>query len=124
MKYLGVDFGLKKIGLSVSEGSLAAPLEILHISNGKDALQKIQQVVEKEEIDEIVIGLPESGIRSKILKFANKLKLIASVKIVEETLTSHNAKKQMIETGLGKKKRMEEDAYSAALILQDYLDHL
>lgn len=124
MKYLGIDFGLKKIGLSISEGSLASPFGILHIKNKKDALKKIQQVVEKEKIDEIVIGLPESGIRSKVLKFANKLKLIAIVKIVEETLTSHNAKKQMIESNLGKKERMEEDAYSAALILQDYLDSL
>ncbi len=124
MKYLGVDFGLRRIGLAVSEGSFATPLEVLHIKNKKDALQKIQQVVEKEEINEIVMGLPESGIRSEVLKFANKLKLIASVKIAEETLTSHNAKRQMIETGLGKKKRMEEDAYSAALILQDYLDNL
>ncbi|HBQ50412.1 hypothetical protein A3B42_02080 [Candidatus Daviesbacteria bacterium RIFCSPLOWO2_01_FULL_38_10] len=124
MKYLGVDFGLKKIGLAISEGSFATPFEVLHIKNKKDALQKILQVVEKEEINEIIMGLPDSGIRFKILKFANKLRLIASVKIVEETLTSHNAKRQMIETGLGKKKRTEEDAYSAALILQDYLDNL
>lgn len=124
MKYLGVDFGLKRIGLAVSEGNFAAPFGVLHIKDEKDALQQVQQVVEKEEIDEIVMGLPESGVKAKVLKFANKLKLIASVKIAEETLTSHNAKKQMIEMGLGKKKRMEEDAYSAALILQDYLDHL
>lgn len=42
----------------------------------------------------------------------------------DETLSSHEAKLKMIELGLKKEKRIEEDAYSAALILQGYLDNL
>ncbi len=45
MKYLGVDYGLKKIGLAVSEGTLASPLQILHVSGKEDALAKLQQVI-------------------------------------------------------------------------------
>ena len=124
MRYLGIDFGLRKIGLATSEGEIAAPLTVLHVKNKTDALKKIREVIDKKSIDEVVIGLPESGIRSKVLRFADKLKLTTSVKIVEETLTSYNAKRQMIEQGLSRRKRTEEDAYSAALILQEYLDNL
>ncbi len=31
MKYLGVDFGLKRVGLAVSEGELASPLQTIEV---------------------------------------------------------------------------------------------
>lgn len=122
MKYLGVDFGLKKIGFAVSEGELAAPLEVVQVKNTQVGLKKILEIVKKEQVDEIVIGLPDSGVRSTILKVADKIKKVLPVHLVEETLTTKLAKGEMIELGLGKKKRAEEDAYSAAIILQNYLD--
>lgn len=124
MKYLGVDFGLRKIGLAVSEGELAAPFKVLHIKNQANAILEIEKIIQQEGIDKIIVGLPESGIRSNILKFVAKLKHIVPVEAADETLSSHGAKLKMIELGIKKEKRIEEDAYSAALILQEYLDNL
>lgn len=120
MKYLGIDFGLKKIGLAISDGDLASPLGIIYVKGSKDALNKIKDIIKKENIDQVVVGLPESGVRSAILKFVTKLDI--SVETVDETLSSQDAKSRMIELGVKRKKRMEEDAYSAAEILQQFLD--
>lgn len=122
MRYLGIDYGLKKIGLAISEGELSMPFGLLHVKSKQDALRQIKNVVSKEKIDYVIIGAPESGIRKVILKFISELNLAIPIEVVDETLSSQNAKVRMVEQGLSKKKRMEEDAYSAAEILQNYLE--
>jgi len=124
MKYLGIDFGLRKIGLAISEGELASPNGVLYVKNQADAISKIEDIVRKENIGQIVIGIPESGISKTILKVITELRLNIPVELADETLSSQKAKKRMIELGIKKEKRIDEDAYSAALILQDYLDTL
>lgn len=130
MRYLGVDYGLKKIGLALSEGQIASPLKILDISGLNDAVNKILNVIEKEEIDRVVVGVPESGeIRGAVKKFIAKLKVDLSKKNVsvidaDETLSSNSAKDLMIGLGMNTKSRQKEDAYSAVIILQNFLDSL
>lgn len=115
---------MKKIGLAISEGELSSPFGLLYVKNRNDAVEKIEALVKKENIDQIVVGLPESGIRKTGLETVAKLRLNIPVTVVDETLSSRNAKKKMLELGIKRGKRMKEDAYSAALILQDYLDTL
>lgn len=124
MKYLGVDFGLRRIGLALSEGEIATPFLTINAKNTDDAFNKIQDIIQKQAADTAVIGLPESGIRQTVLKFIKKLQTIIEIKTVEETLSSKIAKAEMIKLGLGRKKRMHEDAYAACVILQNYLDNL
>lgn len=124
MKYLGVDFGLKRIGLALSEGDIATPFLTVNVKNTDDAFNRLKDIIERQAIDTVVIGLPESGIKQTVLKFIEKFQTIIKVKIFEETLSSKNAKTEMIKLGLGRKKRIHEDAYAACLILQNYLDSL
>ncbi len=58
MKYLGIDFGLKKIGLAVSEGELATPREVLTVTGFSDAVDQILTIIKKDKFDKIVVGLP------------------------------------------------------------------
>lgn len=125
MRYLGIDYGLKKMGLAISEGQLASIYKIMEISSLKDALVKINHIVNKEKIDLAVVGLPESGKnQAATKKFIKHLKKNMAVEIVDETLTSQDAQRLMIDLNLGQKERQKEDAYSAALILQRFLDSL
>ncbi len=130
MRYLGVDYGLKKIGLSISEGQIASPLKVLQISGLNDAVAKIIQVINKEEIDRVIVGVPDSGqARSIVKKFIVKLKIDLKEKVVsvieaDETLSSASAKDLMLDLGLGEKARREEDAYAAVIILQNFLDSI
>lgn len=130
MRYLGVDYGLKKIGLALSEGQIASPLKVLEISSLADAVSKILNVISKEEIERVVVGVPESGeARSAVKKFISKLKIDLrerpiSVIETDETLSSHSAKDLMTEMDTSLKQRQKEDAYSASIILQNFLDSL
>jgi putative holliday junction resolvase len=122
MKYLGIDYGLKKIGLAVSEGTIASPLKTLSVSGLTDTLNKILIEIEKEGIDRVVIGMPDQG--KYIEKFIIELKKRGVDAISsDETLTTQNAKSMQIEMGVGRKKRKVDDIMSAALILQEYLDN-
>lgn len=122
MKYLGIDFGLKRVGLAVSEGEMASPYKIIENSSFSDLLEKIKK--EAIGFDQIVIGLPEGRI-GKLVKKVSKTLKNSGLNVVEvsETLSTQNAIKKMIELGVPKKKRATPDSYSATLILQDYLDN-
>ncbi len=125
MRYLGIDYGKSKIGLSISEGLTASPLKVLSVNSLKDAILKVRQVVEKEGIGRVVVGLPESGEARKITEdFINNLKPYVDVVASDETLSTQNAVQKMIQLGKSKKTRRQEDAVSASLILQEYLDNL
>lgn len=123
MKYLGIDFGLRKIGLAVSEGELVSPWQIIEVKSSPDALEKISRIIKKDNFDKIVVGLPEGKIGRHVSGFVNALKKRGfDVETASEILSSKKALQAMIEAGIRQKKRRFEDAYSAAGILQNYLD--
>lgn len=125
MKYLGVDFGRRKIGLAISEGDLASPWQILEVENFSDAVEKISQVKKDGGFQKIVVGLPEGKMGKNVIGFINALKKIGfDVVTADETLSSKKALQVMIEQGRGRKKRRHEDDFSAAEILQNYLDNI
>lgn len=125
MKILGIDFGIKKIGLAISEGQLAEPYQQLTINNQQLAIKKIKTISQQEEVDKIVIGISEGLMADQTLDFGFQLRKATGLPIEfeDETLTSEEAKNLLVKIGKPKKKRQKEiDAISAALILQNYLD--
>lgn len=123
MRYLGIDFGLRRIGLAISEGELASPWQILEVKGFSDAVEKTARIIKEERFEKVVIGLPEGKMGQNVAGFVKALKKQGfEVKTTEETLSSKKALEVMIEQGVRQKKRRHEDAYSAAGILQNYLD--
>ncbi len=139
-KFLGIDFGTKRIGVAVSdeEGRLAFPREI--VLNDSQTLKNLERIIKKENIKEIVVGesvdfkgrlnilsaridLFIEDIKEKFNLPVNKQKeFLTSVearkpqngKSMRDRAQSHSKLKQ-IKTG-------RIDAGAAALILQRYLD--
>lgn len=128
MRYLGLDYGLKKVGLALSEGQIAAPFKVIEVNSLKDAVVKISQIIDKEQIERVVIGVPDSGqSKNAVKKFIPALKTelkndLVSIIEADETLSSSQARDMMIDLGVGEKSRSKEDAYSASIILQNFLD--
>jgi len=119
-KILAVDYGEVKIGLAISEGEIASPFQIVK------SKKQIVNICQEQGIDKIIVGISEGKMAEKTRKFGEELRKITglSVEYWEETLTSKEAVKRMIEAGKGKRKRkLAEHAVAACLILQDYLDH-
>lgn len=126
MKYLGIDYGSRRIGLALSdeERKLAFPYKILENKNDSYVAEELTGVIKKELVSEIVVGLPLSfsgeennqsrASRRFVDKVLRRLKL--PVHFQNEILSSRAAK-----PGSAKGKI---DSAAAALILQDYLDNI
>lgn len=127
MNILGIDYGRKKMGLALgdTESRLASPYKVVKVGSQKKAIEKIEKVVQVEKVEQVVVGMSEGEMGKETKEFGKKLeeKLKIPVIFQDETLTTQEAQKLSQEAGIGRKKRKKlEDAYSAALILQDYLD--
>lgn len=132
-RILAIDYGTKKCGIAVSD-----PLRI--IAGGLTTVSRAElndflgKYLKEEVVGIIVLGLPyhldgnPAQLHSEILAFAKKLKsLFPSVKIAfqDETLTSEEAKKIILQSGVKKKKRQDKtlvDKVSAVLILQQFME--
>ena len=125
MQILGIDYGRRKIGIALGDGRLVEGLTVVRYEDEKKALEKIIKIIKKEKINEIVVGISEGQIGEESRKFGEKLgkKVNLPVHFQDETLTTRDAQALSITAGIKRKKRRAlEDAYSAALILQNYLD--
>jgi putative holliday junction resolvase len=125
MKTLGIDYGKKKIGLAISEGVLAEPLKVIRFENLEEGLEKVSKVAEVSGVSKVVVGISEGKMAEETKEFGKKLQKRIKIPICfqDETLTTHDAQELSIQAGIKRKKRKSmEDAYSATLILQNYLD--
>src|SRR3989344_4174998 len=123
MKYLGIDYGDKRVVVAVSDetGKLAFPYEV--ITNSKDLFDDLIKIIEKEGIEGVVVGesLDSDGrpniIQKDIDEFCANLKAKSNLPVMleQEFWTSVQAKSI---TGENKM----HDASAAAIILQSFLD--
>ncbi len=123
MRLLGIDFGLKKVGLALAEDGLPQPFGV--IKNDPRLLKKINNICQTNQIEKVVIGISEGKLAERIKGFGRKIEKITGlpVEFQDETLTSKEAIAKMLEGGKKKKIRREkEDAFAAAIILQSYID--
>ncbi len=59
---LGIDHGEARIGLAISDelGMLAHPLETIKLKEVRDSIGRIAQIVERDKVEVIVLGLPRN----------------------------------------------------------------
>lgn len=130
---LGIDHGEARIGLAISDelGMLAHPLETIHLKEVPDPIQRIAEVVERDKIGMIVLGLPRNmngtygPASEKVRAFADRLRarVECEVKLWDERLTSVAAQRALHESGRNvKDSRNVIDQVAAQLILQGWLD--
>lgn len=122
MKILGIDFGLRKIGLAIAEDGFIQPIKTL--GDPSKFVKEVAKICQENKIALIVIGISEGIIAKRAKAFADKLAKLVDLPLdfQDETLTTQEAIAKMIAIGKGKKARRElEDAYAAACILEEYL---
>lgn len=137
-KYLGIDYGLKRVGISVSDNSKKYAFQRDHLLNDNKFFDKLLELIRKENISKIVIGYPlrfnsekthstedVESFREKLSSLLSKNSLDAELIFFDERLTSSLASYNLESSGLSKKKRQNKglvDSISAQIILQDYID--
>ncbi len=140
MRFLGIDFGMKRIGIALSDenGTLAFPREI--VPNDKNKYIKISEIIRSENVSEVVVGesVDFSGrlnmLMAHIELFIKELENECHLPIhtQKEFLTSVEARRSkdgkkdaspsQAHSKLKNIKSGRVDASAAALILQRYLD--
>lgn len=131
MRYLAIDYGMKRTGLALCDGgeTIASPLAV--VQGHKDLIRRIERVIAAEGIEGIVLGLPlnmdgSEGPQAKLVQaFGKELARHIQIPIhfQDERLSSFEAEHRLLEIGLSRgKKRERLDAVAAADILQTFLD--
>ncbi len=121
MKYLGIDYGTKRIGFAISVESVAFPRGVI----GNDAMlfETLASMIIKERISAIVVGdtLSFGGYENPITKeaeaFIEKLKKETDIPVVSVCEAGSS-----VEVGRYAPDDQKHDDSAAAFILQRYLD--
>jgi|SRR3989344_5533874 len=122
MKYLGIDYGAKRIGLAVSVENIAFPHSV--IENDADVFGVLSGLVDKEKVGCIIVG------DTRTLSGAENPVTPASDTFVEELKThvgvpverAMEARSSIEASRYAEKGDEHNDAAAAAVILQRYLD--
>ncbi len=132
MRYLGIDFGTRRIGLSIGdELGVATPLPALTGAAARAPLDPLAGVIRERRIGELVLGHPlnmddSAGAKAKEAEaFAARLRAAFGLPVhrVDERLTTYEA-----ESSIPARRRRAVrasglvDSRAACLILQDFLD--
>ena len=126
---LGIDYGMKRIGLALSDsqGQFAEPFKIIY------KLKELDDIIPAKNIEAIVIGLPiqtngeEGDIAKQVHLFANRVveKYNLPVFLIDERYTSKFSSEYLSSKFMREEKQKKVlDAYAAARILQKAIDEL
>src|ERR1035437_1574732 len=123
MKYLGIDYGEKRVGIAISdvEGRVAFPKMVLE--NNAELIKKISDFCQEFQVGAIVIGESkdykgeDNKISPKIISFKRDLATGIKLPIF---LEPEFMSSMQVEKNFGKTEML--DASAAAIILQTFLD--
>lgn len=135
MRILGIDYGDARVGIAITDplNMTAQGLETIQ-RNGTDkiVLRRLDEILEKYEIDTFVIGMPYNmnGTKTERAevteKFIHKLKCKYNqikIETIDERLTTVAAHKTMNFLEVNKKKKRNiVDTISAVYILEMYIN--
>ena len=138
MRVMGLDFGSKIVGVSVSDplGVTAQGVEIIRRTSEnklRQTLARIEALAREYEVETFVLGFPKNmnntiGDRAeKSLAFKETLERRTGIPVVmwDERLTTAEAERTLMETGVRRENRKQYlDQMAAVLILQGYLDRI
>ena len=128
MKYLAIDYGTKRIGLATCDPTetITSPLAV--IENSDKLLDEIASIIETENVEAVIVGLPLNmdgsvGPQAELTKkFAEQLEKAIEIPIhlQDERLSTFEAEEKLAAADI-KKTKAPLDAIAAAQILEDYL---
>lgn len=132
-RILGIDYGKTRVGLALSDPLhiIASPFKTIRFHNIEQLLSEIVEIIDKNEVELIVVGKPISlsGKITEMTKntkhFIEKLKCKINVPLqeIDERLSSVEAIKSLHERGIKTgHNKAKVDSTAAAIILQRFLD--
>lgn len=130
---MGIDHGLKRIGLAVSDptGLIATELTVIQRASRREDFERINTLADSEDVVAFVVGIPHNTLDEDVYSQEDTVRLwisrfqeTTSLPVIEwdEQLTSEDAHE--LARSKGRSWREPVDDLAARLILQSYLDAL
>ena len=135
MRVLAIDHGTVRMGLAMSDElkMIAQPLEFIPAEPFSGFLDRLKELLREYEVELILLGMPrnmdgsygEASIKVREFEAVLKNTITAPIKTWDERLTTVQANRALTQgRAKKKKKRLNVDSMSAAILLQSYLDGL
>jgi putative holliday junction resolvase len=134
MRWLGIDYGDRRIGIAISDELLSFAHPYRTLQSDSQLFLEIRKIVEREKVGGIIVGLPKNMDGSlgpsatKAQGFATRLATeLISIKILlwDERLTTVEAQRTLHLAGKNAKQSKKIiDQVAAQILLQNYLDSL
>ena len=131
-RIFGIDFGLSKVGISISDPNkfISFPLKVIRYNKIDELLEEITTLSKKNNVNTIVLGYPlsmnfeKNDMTKRIDMFKDNLeKLGFKVFLQDERLSSESAKRIMIDEKIKIGHNKEKvDLIASTIILQSFLD--
>ena len=135
-RIMGIDFGMKRIGIALSDPLKMFAIAHKTILNNSSTFLELEKIVKEKNVTKFILGIPneerqkkdsKTSVINDVKKFKDSLekKFGFEVELWDETYTSVIAQQRILESVNKKVKRQNKDLldmYSAAIILQEYLD--
>ena len=133
MKLLGIDYGIRRLGIAVSDplGMLATPFRTVDTFSDEQSVTEVCNLIQETNAEKIIIGLPlnmnntEGPMVKKVRDFIEKLKLKTNlpIELSDERLSSCLVERTLLEANMSRNKRKGvRDKLAAQVILQGYID--
>ena len=131
-RIFGIDFGLSKVGISISDPNkfISFPLKVIRYNKIDELLEEITTLSKNNNVNTIVLGYPlsmnfeKNDMTKRIDMFKDNLeKLGFKVFLQDERLSSESAKRIMIDEKIKIGHNKEKvDLIASTIILQSFLD--
>ena len=132
-RIMGIDFGRKRIGISLSDPLKTFAYSYKTIKNDNEKFFELEKIIREKEIIKIILGIPNefkispTSIVESVKEFKSDLEAKFKLEVIlwDETYTSAIAEQKILQSVSSKKKRQNKslvDMNSASIILQEYLD--
>lgn len=135
MRWVGLDVGTKTIGVAISDplGLTAQGLTTIRRKKTTEDLWRLKELIQEHPVSGFVVGLPRNmdgslGPQAEYVQaFVSDLEAAIPLPVVyvDERLSTVQAQRTMIDSGMRREKRKEKiDEQAAMVILQTHLDRL
>jgi len=123
-KIIGIDVGLKRIGVAFSNGSVVIPLPAIIRKNRNQAANEVMQKLKEYNAETLVVGLPMTNeeMQRRIKHFVNLLDYKGKIVFIDESYTSAEVEEE-IKGIIKHKKDGRIDSLVAKKLIENYLSN-
>jgi putative Holliday junction resolvase len=130
MRIIGLDLGAKRIGVAAADDRTRVAVPVTTIDSGADPIAAIEALIQEQDADELVVGLPLTmtgaiGPQAQVtMELVERLRdrIALPVHTWDERLTTAQAVRSAPRFGRAAKGAGTRDAVAATILLQAFID--